>query len=79
MNASPFVCCSEQVHFPLCVAVNECLDASLHTCDVETAVEGVVAGTCEDTEGSFTCTCPDGYEYGVAGVPEGCKGNTRCT
>ena len=37
----------------LCVNINECLSAQLNHC--------YSGGICTDTEGSYTCDCPDGY------------------
>lgn len=33
-------------------------------------------GTCSNTEGSFTCECPEGYQISVSG--RRCIGNVGC-
>lgn len=37
----------------MCINIDECLSSKLNECYNE--------GICTDTEGSYTCDCPDGY------------------
>lgn len=40
-----------------CVDVNECLDGTTHTCDLD-------FGVCTNTIGNYNCSCFDGYILG---------------
>ena len=44
---------SGSIEYPFCIDINECSEV-LHNCDMN--------ADCADTDGSFTCTCREGFE-----------------
>ena len=54
-------------YVPECEDIDECTEAP--PCDAE-------VGTCENTDGSFMCSCPSGYQLQSDGID--CEGNKRC-
>ena len=72
-NANEWNAVTPGVYDQVCTDIDECANND-HNCDTN--------ATCNDTDGSYDCTCDSGYtatESGNARGPDGCRNVDECT